>query len=102
MNVGNLANVADGGSRDQFGSSVARSAVGVDDRHPFARKALQNAGLNGLHDRADGLRIVVGGQAHQDVHFADVNELAKKIVAKDAFLSQAALHLAWKGERLSS
>ena len=31
-------------------------------------------------DRADGLGVVVSGHAHQDVHFADIDELAEKII----------------------
>jgi hypothetical protein len=59
-----------------------RSTIGIDDYDSFAGKALENAGLNGPDDGINGLGIVMGRQAHHDVYFAYIDELAKKIICQ--------------------
>jgi hypothetical protein len=68
------------------GGVVGRAAVDIQDYHPVANEVLLVTvfdGLNGLRDRS---RIVVRGNSHQQIDFADAHQLAKKIVSeKDVF-----------------
>ncbi len=65
-----------------------RSAIGIDDDGAFAGKALENPGLNRLNDRLNGLGVVMGRQADQDVYLAHVDELAKKIIGQKCLFRQ--------------
>lgn len=80
VHVGTPAHIIDGNASDQFGSTVARSPVGIDDDDSLAGKVPQNGASNCMNERANRLGIVVGGQAHKNIHLANVDELAKKIV----------------------
>ena len=57
----------------------------------FAGKALKNSGLNGPDDGLNGFGIIMGPQAYQDVHFAYVDELAKKIIGQKYLFRQSSL-----------
>jgi hypothetical protein len=65
-----------------------RSAIGVNDDDSFTRKALENACLNSLEDGLKGVGIVMGRQAHHDVYFAHVDELAKKVICQKGLFRQ--------------
>ena len=54
----------------------------------FAGKALKNSCLNGPDDWLNGLGIVMGRQTYEDVHFAYVDELAKKIICQERLFRQ--------------
>ena len=77
--------------RTRFGGLISRAAVGVDNYRAFAGKILEQAGTNGLHHLTDGGGIVVGGHTYKNVRLADVNQLAKKLIRKNAFLGQLRL-----------
>jgi hypothetical protein len=65
-----------------------RSAIGINDYSSFAGKALKNACLNGADDGLNGFGIIMGPQAYQDVHFAYIDELAKKIIRQERLFRQ--------------
>ena len=88
INFGRAPHVIDGGTDYQFRSPVLRSAIGINDYGSFAGKALENSCLNGPDDGLNGLGIVMGRQADQDVDFADVDELAKKIIRQERLFRQ--------------
>ena len=74
--------IIDGNASDQFGSAVARSSVGIDDDCSLSRKSAEDAASNRVDDRIHSLGIIVSGQADKDVHLADIDQLAKKIIGK--------------------
>jgi hypothetical protein len=80
MEIGNRTEVVNGNASDQFSSSIPRSAIGIDDDGPVPGKPAQDPGLDGLHDRTDRPGVIVCGQAHENVYFAHVDQLAKKII----------------------
>ncbi len=80
--------VVDGSAANQVRSLIARATVGVHDDRTFAGEIFQQAGADGLHDLADGGGIVVGRHTDENVRLADVNQLAKKLIGKNAFLGQ--------------
>ena len=88
LNVGGVLQVVDGSAANQIGSLVSRAAVGVDDYRAFAGKIFQQSGTNGLHHLTDGGGVVVGRHTDENVRLADVNQLAKKLIRKNAFLGQ--------------
>ena len=85
-----MLQIVDRSSADQVRSLVSRAAVGVHNYRAFAGKILQQAGTDGLHHLTDGGGIVVGGHTYKNVGLADVNQLAKKLIRKNAFLGQLA------------
>ena len=91
--------VIDRDARDQFGSAIARPPIGINDHGSLSGKSAQDAALNGVDDGPDSFGVIVSGQAHEDVHFADVDQLAKKIIRKKALLCQ--FHLRAKYRRMS-
>ncbi len=74
-----------------------RPTIGINDYGAFAGKALENAGLNGPNDGLDGFGIVVSRQAHDDVHLAHVDELAKKIIGEKGLFRQFVLPTKFSG-----
>ena len=88
VNVARNLEVVDRGTSYQVRGLVARATVGVDDYGALAGKILQQSGTNGLHYVADGRGIVIGRHADEDVRLADVNQLAQKLIGKNAFLGQ--------------
>src|SRR5262245_55873323 len=82
VDIGSDAQIADGSGADQVLGAVARTAIGVDDDCPLAGKILEQSRANRLHDLADGARVVVGRHSDEDVYFADVDQLADKIVGE--------------------
>src|SRR6267378_2681397 len=67
---------------------VTGSTVHVQDSHALADKVLPQALLNGLQSLPDCRSVVVGRNAHQEVHLAHAHELAKKIVCEETLFSQ--------------
>src|SRR5882762_3262082 len=88
MYLGRRAHLVNRDARDQFGSSVARSSIGVDDDRSLPGKLVQDAALNLFNDRPNRFGIVVSRQAHKDIHFADVDQLTKKIIRKKGLVFQ--------------
>jgi len=54
---------------------------------------LEKACLDGVYYRLDTPGVVVSRQSHEDVYFADVDQLANKIVCEYAFLDQPASNI---------
>jgi hypothetical protein len=88
VKIGGRSRVVDRDARHQFGSAIARAPIGIDDYGSLARKAAENTISNGVDDRTDSLGIIVSGQAYKNIHFADVNQLAKKLIRKKSFIFQ--------------
>ena len=88
VQVSRVLQVVDGSAADQIRSLIARATVGVDDDRAFAGKIFQQAGTDGLHHLTDGGGIVVGRHTDKNVRLTDVNQLAKKLIRKNAFLGQ--------------
>src|SRR6266496_1581823 len=88
MHVRQPPHIVDRSTGYQLRSPVLRSTIGINDYGSFAGKALENAGLYGLDDGLNGLGIVMGRQAYQDVDLAYVNELAKKIIGQEGLFRQ--------------
>src|ERR1019366_4168868 len=88
IQIGGWACVVDRNAPDQIGSAVTRPPIDINDRGSLPGKPAQDAALNGMDDRPDSFGVIVSGQAHQDVYFADVHQLAKKIICKKALLCQ--------------
>ena len=65
-----------------------RAAIDVDDDLALARKEFQQSGAHRLHHLTHGPRVVMRRHADNDVHFADVNQLANEIVGKYAYFGQ--------------
>jgi hypothetical protein len=78
--------VVDRDARDQFGSAITRPSIDIDDHGSLSGKPAQDAALNGVDDRPDSFGVIVSGQAHEDVYFANVDQLAKKIIREIALL----------------
>src|ERR1700675_2045972 len=74
-----------------FWCAVLRSPIRIDDDGSFARKTFENARLNGADDRGDGLGIIMRRQANQDIHFAYIHELAKKLICQKRLFPQLSL-----------
>src|ERR1700690_3952815 len=83
-----MLQVVDRRAPDQLRRLVARAPVRIHDDGALSGKILEQAGTNGLHHLTDSSGIVVGGNTHKDVRFPDVNQLAKKLIRKNAFLGQ--------------
>ena len=49
----------------------------------LSRKAAEDAGSNRVDDRIHSLGIVMSGQADKDIHLANIDELAEKIIGKE-------------------
>ena len=88
VQVGGVLQIVDRSSADQVRSLIARAAIGVHDYRAFPGKILQQAGTDGLHHLTDGGGIVVGGHTYKNVRLTDVDQLAKKLIRKNAFLGQ--------------
>jgi hypothetical protein len=88
MEVSGNLSVADGRSSNQVRSLIAGAAVGVYDDSAFAGEIFQQAGPDGLHNLADRSCIVVSRHTDKNVRFANVNQLAQKLIGKNAFLGQ--------------
>ncbi len=93
IQTGGRAHVIDRNARDQLRSAIARTPIGINDHSSLAGKSLQNATLNRLDDRTDRLGVIVSGQAHKDIYFADIDQLAKKIVRKKGLIFQFQLYV---------
>jgi hypothetical protein len=72
------------------GSPISRPAVRIDNDGALSREVFHEPDSCRLHDGADGLNVVVGGDRDKQVHLADANQLAKKVICKNAFLDQIA------------
>ena len=88
IQVGGVLQIVDRSSADQVRSPVSRAAIGIHDYGAFAGKILQQAGTDGLHHLTDGGGIVVGGHTYKNIRLADIDQLAKKLIRKNAFLGQ--------------
>src|SRR5258708_24399987 len=84
VHIGRNIGVADRGRADQVLGAVIRSAVGVDNDRARPRKILQQPRTHRLHHRPHRLAVVIGGHGDQNVHLANVDQLADKIIRKYA------------------
>ena len=91
VQIGRAAHIIDRDARNQLRSSIPRSSVGIDDGRALSGKIPQDARLDRLDYRSHSLGIIVRGQTHQDVHFADVDQLAKEIIRKKTIFCQSFL-----------
>ena len=83
-----MLQVVDGSAPDQFRRLISRAPVRIHDHGALTREIFEQAGTNGLHHLTDGGGVVVGGHTYKNVRFTDVNQLAKKLIRKNAFLGQ--------------
>lgn len=73
---------------NQIWSSILRSAIGVNNDRSFSRKTFEDSSLYRLDDGFDGLRIVVRGQADENVDLTDIDELAKELICQKLLVRQ--------------
>src|SRR5712692_217428 len=83
-----MLQIADRRGPNQFLGGVLRASVGIDDDGALPGKIFQEAGADGLHYLANCPGVIVGRHPDQDVHFSDVDQLAKKIIRKNASFGQ--------------
>jgi hypothetical protein len=83
-----MLHVADGSGAYQFLSGVLRASVGIENDGAVPGKILQETGSDGLRHLADCRGVVVGRHPNEDVHFSDVDQLAKKIIRENASFDQ--------------
>src|SRR6266498_566760 len=83
--------VIDRGSAHQFTSTVARTSVGIDNHGARPWEILQQSRTHTLHDLSNRSSVIVRGHSNQNVHFANINQLANELVGKYCFLGQKQL-----------
>src|SRR5713226_7216904 len=83
-----MLQVVDGSAPDQVRRLISRAPVRINDYGAFPGKILEQAGTNSLHHLTDGGGIVVGGHTYKNVRLTDVDQLAKKLIRKNAILGQ--------------
>jgi len=89
IQLGRTLHVIDRGSSDYLARAVLRSSVHVEDDCALAGKILQQSIANPLYRFSNGLGIVVRRHTNQQVHFANADQLAKKIIGKNRALVQS-------------
>jgi hypothetical protein len=80
--------VVDGSALNEIRGPIPRAAVRVYDHSPFPGEIFQQTGANRLHYLPHGGGVVVGGHTYQNIRLADVNQLAKKLIRKNALFGQ--------------
>ncbi len=73
------AEILDRGVLEDFRRAVGRAAVGIDEDAALAVEIFGKADLDGAEDALDGVAVVEGGDADEDIDFTDRGELPKKI-----------------------
>src|SRR5580704_1143794 len=89
--------VIDRGRGDDLTRAVLRSAIRVYDDHTLPGKILQEPGSNSLHCFSDRLGIIVRRHADKEVHLANADQFANKVIGKNACVVQTKplSHLCW-------
>ncbi|HLH30117.1 MAG TPA: hypothetical protein VKY31_02865, partial [Terriglobia bacterium] len=77
---------------DSLLRAVAGPFVNIDQYGALAPKVAQQSFFGRAHDVADCLAVIAGWDSHQQINFADADELPDKIVRKETFLAQCPLH----------
>jgi hypothetical protein len=88
IHFGQAPDVIDRCADYKFWGPVLRPTISIDDDSPVAGKTLENARLDGSDDGLNRLGIIVGRKSYQDIHLADVDELAKEIVGQKRLFRQ--------------
>ena len=91
VQVGRTLHVINRGGGDYLAGAVLRSSVHVEDDCAFPGKILQQSNSNPLYRFSNSLGIVVRRHTNQQVYFAHTDQLAKKIIRKNAALVQSKL-----------
>jgi hypothetical protein len=74
--------------QEQLPSLVCGPTVHIQDDRSFSNEVLTQALLDSEQHLPQLRRVIVGGDAHDQVDFADAHQLAKKIVREKTFFSQ--------------
>ena len=80
MGIRGVPHVVDRGRPNQLLGLVLGASIGIEDDSSLPGEKLHQSGANRLYDGADGGRVIVRGHTHQQVHFAHVHQLVKKII----------------------
>jgi hypothetical protein len=83
-----MLQIVDRGCRDYIPCAVLRSSVRVYDDHALPGEILEESNSNGLYNFSDGRGIVMRRHTDKQVHFANADQFANEIVAKNACLFQ--------------